>query len=270
MPTHLTQVDAFTDRPFGGNPAAVCVLEEFPRDDWMQAVAAEMNLSETAFVVARGPRFDLRWFTPTVEVDLCGHATLAVAWHLWESGATRAERLLFETRSGPLEARRAAEGVAIELPSRPVAEAAPPPGMLEALGLGPEQALTVAAGEEDWLVEVESVAALDGLAPDMARLARIRARGVIVTARGEGDPFHFCSRFFAPAVGVPEDPVTGSAHASLGAYWAPRLGLARLCAEQRSRRRGRLWVEPAGERVVISGGAVTVGSFELRMDPVHD
>ena len=266
MPEVLTQVDAFTDRPFRGNPAAVCVLEE-PRDEaWMQAVAAELALSETAFLTREQGRWRLRWFTPTTEVRLCGHATLASAHHLWESGRAEGDQVAFETLSGTLVARRGDEGIELDLPTRPVAEADPPPGLLSSLGLKAEQALTIAAGEEDWLVEVKDEGTLRGLAPDFARLARVDARGVIVTAKGDGAPFDFLSRFFGPAVGVPEDPVTGSAHCTLGPFWAVRLGRTEMRAQQLSARGGELEVATRGERVGIRGRAVTVMRIELLTD----
>jgi PhzF family phenazine biosynthesis protein len=265
-PTTLVQIDAFTDRPFRGNPAAVCVLEEARDEAWMQALAAEMALSETAFLVGRGAKWALRWFTPTTEVALCGHATLASAHHLWESGRSDADALEFETLSGELVARRVEGGIELDLPARPVAEAEPPPGLLSGLKLKPEQVLATAAGEEDWLVEVTDERTLRALAPDLSRLERIDARGVIVTARGDGEPFDFLSRFFGPAVGVPEDPVTGSAHCTLAPYWAPRLGRSRLRAAQLSQRGGELEVEPRGNRVAICGRAVTVLRIELLAD----
>ena len=261
--TDLFQVDAFTERPFSGNPAGVCVLDEPREDRWMQDVAAEMALSETAFLIRDGERWGLRWFTPTTEVDLCGHATLASAHHLWESGHSSSTMIEFETRSGTLTARRVDERIELDFPSRPVAEAEPPPGLLGGLGLKASDALTVAAGEEDWLVEVADEATLTGIVPDTARIARVEARGVIVTAKGDGEPFHVLSRFFAPAVGVPEDPATGSAHCSLAPFWAARLGRSVLAAKQVSHRGGELEIELRGQRVALRGRAVTVMRIEL-------
>jgi PhzF family phenazine biosynthesis protein len=259
MPTEIVQIDAFTDRPFRGNPAGVCVLEEERDPAWMQAVAAELNLSETAFLQGGDGHYALRWFTPRVEVRLCGHATLAGAHHLWEAGLCEAEEITFDTLSGKLAAVRDAEGrIELDFPARTMAEAAPPPGLLTGLNLKPDQAKTIAAGEEDWLVEVRDEALLRALQPDLARLARVDARGIIVTARGDGEQFDFVSRFFAPAVGVPEDPVTGSAHCSLAPYWAARLGRTRLRAFQASARGGELEVEVRGARVALVGRAVTV------------
>ncbi|MEO0650288.1 MAG: PhzF family phenazine biosynthesis protein [Planctomycetota bacterium] len=263
MAQQLTQVDAFTERPFRGNPAAVCVLDAPRDDDWMQSVAAELALSETAFLTREKSRWRLRWFTPTTEVRLCGHATLASAHHLWEAGLVEADEIEFETLSGRLTARRTAGGIELDFPVRPVAAAEAPPGLLSSLGLKPEQALTVAAGEEDWLVEVADDALLRSLSPDFARLARVDARGVIVTARGDGAPFDFLSRFFGPAVGVPEDPVTGSAHCTLAPFWAARLGKTEMRASQLSARGGELEVETRGDRVGLRGRAVSVMRIEL-------
>ncbi|QDU69494.1 PhzF family phenazine biosynthesis protein [Engelhardtia mirabilis] len=260
----IAVVDAFTDRAYRGNPAAVCVLETDRDAEWMQAVAREMNLSETAFLRREGDTWRLRWFTPTTEVRLCGHATLASAHWLWEAGLASAERIAFETLSGRLVAARAQDAIDLDFPARPAARATAPPRLLGALGLAAGAALTVAGAEEDWLVEVADEAALRGVAPDFGLLAKVDARGVIVTARaGEGSEVDFLSRFFAPACGVDEDPVTGSAHCTLGPFWAARIGRSRLRAHQASARGGDLEVELRGERVGLIGRAVTTLSGEL-------
>lgn len=259
----IVVVDAFAARPFAGNPAAVCVLDGPAPEPWMQSVAAEMNLSETAFLHREGDGWRLRWFTPAVEVKLCGHATLASAHHLWEADLDDGDRLRFETLSGPLEARRGEDGIELDFPAKPAAEAAAPTHLLEALGLGPDAALTVAAAEEDWLIEVSDEAALRQVNPDFGRLAKVDARGVIVTATGAAGPVDFYSRFFAPNCGVDEDPCTGSAHCTLAPFWAPRLGQLRLRAHQASARGGDLEVELRGDRVGLIGRAVTTVRGEL-------
>lgn len=261
MSTRLLTVDAFTATPFAGNPAAVCLLEG-PRDPaWMQAVAAEMNLSETAFVVPRDDGFDLRWFTPAVEVELCGHATLASAHSLWE------ERFLdpsaparFHTASGLLTGRRDGGWVELDFPAKPAQPADPPPGLAEALGAEP---VAVGLSHFDLVVELPSEATVRALAPDIRALGALPARGVIVTARAETAPFDFVSRFFGPAVGVDEDPVTGSAHCVLAPYWGERLGRTELVGYQASPRGGVVRVRWLGERVLLGGQAVTVTRGEL-------
>lgn len=256
------QVDAFTDRPFAGNPAAVCWLEAAPSADWMQSVAAEMNLSETAFVRPLGDDLELRWFTPTVEVDLCGHATLATAHALWSSGTVPADRpLRFHTRSGLLTCDRAGKFLELNFPALPATEAPPSPGVLEALGV--RDPLFVGKTRFDHLVVLDSPAAVKAVQPDFRRLGEIPTRGVIVTARSDGAPYDFVSRFFAPAVGVDEDPVCGSAHCCLAPYWAEQLGKTELLAHQISTRGGVLRLKPQGDRVILGGQAVTVWQGEL-------
>ena len=257
-------VDAFTAEPFAGNPAAVCLLEDEAADPgWMQRVAAEMNLSETAFLrpQAEAGRYRLRWFTPAVEVDLCGHATLASAHVLWTEGLAEAGRALrFDTASGPLAARRDGDGVIwLDFPATPAAPVDPPPGLLEALGGG--AARWVGLGRFDYLVELEDEAAVRDLAPDLRRLGRLTPEsvGVIVTAvAARRDGYDFVSRYFAPAAGIDEDPVTGSAHCALGPFWAGRLGRDELTGFQASTRGGLVQVRPAGDRVHLGGRAVTV------------
>lgn len=253
----ILQIDAFTSEPFKGNPAAVCLLAEPQDETWMQHIAAEMNLSETAFVTPRGNDFGLRWFTPTTEVDLCGHATLASAHALWEEGwLDRAKHARFHTRSGELGARLHADWIEMDFPVK-IAEPAPPPGKLLS-ALGAEEAEEVRFNGMDYLVVLRSAARLRQLAPDAGSLATIAARGCIVTAPSDRPPYDFLSRFFAPRVGIAEDPVTGSAHCALGPYWAGRLGKTALTGYQASSRGGVVRMSLAGDGVVLSGQAVTV------------
>lgn len=258
----VTQVDAFTDRAFAGNPAAVCVLDEAMDDGMMQAIAGEMNLAETAFLREREDRasWDLRWFTPTVEVDLCGHATLASAHALWESGAADAGATLrFHTRSGVLSAARRDGWIELDFPALPGAEEPFPSWLSEALGAEP---VRVVRGPFDYLVEVASEDTVRCLEPDLGLLGKVPVRGFIVTATGSGD-FDFVSRFFGPAAGVPEDPVTGSAHCALAPYWAPRTGKNEMLAYQASARGGVVRVKLAGDRVLLGGQAITTLRGEL-------
>jgi PhzF family phenazine biosynthesis protein len=254
--TRIVQVDAFTAEAFRGNPAAVCVLDEARDAAWMQRVAAEMNLAETAFLEPRGDGFGLRWFTPAVEVDLCGHATLASAHVLWESGRLRSsESARFHTKSGLLTAERRGDWIELDFPATPEEECAAPTGL--AVGLGAEPRY-VGRSKFDYLVELDSEDAVARLRPDSARLAAIPTRGVIVTARSARPDFDFVSRFFAPAVGIDEDPVTGSAHCCLAPFWSRRLRKEDFLARQISARGGVLKVCLAGDRVLLAGQAVTV------------
>jgi PhzF family phenazine biosynthesis protein len=257
----FTQVNAFTDRPFAGNPAAVCVLPA-PRDaEWMQLVAREMNLAETAFLVREGRDFQLRWFTPTVEVDLCGHATLASAHALWEGGHLAADEAgRFQTRSGLLTAERRDGLIWLDFPSTPPTAAEPPADLRDGVGIPLRY---VGRTPFDYLVEVDGEAAVRGLAPDLAAIGRLPVRGVIVTGRAESPGQDFVSRFFAPAAGVPEDPVTGSAHCALTPYWAAKVGRPALVGYQASARGGLVRVRLAGDRVQLGGHAVTVMRGEL-------
>lgn len=257
MSLDLYQVDAFTDRPFGGNPAAVCLLPEPREAEWMQSVAREMNLSETAFLhPAADGGWNLRWFTPAVEVELCGHATLASAHTLWESGRLPAgETARFHTLSGLLTAELRDGAIELDFPARSADEVEAPEGLAEALGLAPR---FVGKTRYDYLLEVSSEAEVRAAQPDHARLRTLPVRGVIVTARSTGDPYDFVSRFFAPGSGVDEDPVTGSAHCSLGPYWEARLGKSSLLGWQASARGGAVRVRVEGERVKLGGQAVTV------------
>lgn len=254
-------VDAFTNRPFAGNPAAVCLLSAARDDAWLHAVAREMNLSETAFLIPQEQSFQLRWFTPTVEVDLCGHATLASAHVLWEQGRVPARQpISFTSRSGVLTAVQTADAIELDFPTKPETAAEPPAGLLEALAVKP---CYVGRNQFDYLVEVESEAVLRALAPDFKRLSTVVCRGVIVTSRSADAKYDFVSRFFAPAAGVDEDPVTGSAHCCLGGYWQKRLGKNSFVAYQASARGGAVRVRVHGERTMLGGQAVTVARGEL-------
>jgi len=262
MAIRIVQVDAFTNRAFAGNPAAVCVLRQFPSDQWMRDVAREMNLSETAFLVAREDGYDLRWFTPAVEVDLCGHATLASAHVLWEEGRLpEGRQARFHTRSGLLAAVRQGEWIELDFPAKIAAPAEAPAALLPALGLA--HAKFVGKSAFDYLVEADSEAAVRALAPDHSALRKLPVRGVIVTARSANPEFDFVSRFFAPGSGVEEDPVTGSAHTALGPHWAAVLGKDEFTAFQASARGGVVRVRVQGDRVLLGGQAVTVMTGEL-------
>lgn len=261
-PIPVYQVDAFSGHAYGGNPAAVCLLKERADTGWMQAVGAEMNLSETAFLWLEGATYRLRWFSPLREVDLCGHATLASAHVLWESGVVeRSVAVRFQTRSGELVASRAGDWIELDFPATPAVMTQPPPGLLAALGVEP---LFVGKSEQqDYLVEVESEAQVRSLDPDFRRLATVKARGTIVTARASSEEHHFVSRFFVPRYGIDEDPVTGSAHCALAPYWSPKLGSEDLVGYQASTRGGIVRARLAGDRVILSGQAVTVLRGEL-------
>jgi PhzF family phenazine biosynthesis protein len=264
LKANITHVDAFAERAFSGNPAAVCVLNEDRDAAWMQLVAREMNLSETAFLRPRGDgAFALRWFTPNVEVDLCGHATLASAHVLWEENLLPAAApARFDTRSGRLTAELSDGLIWLDFPATPETPAAVPDGLEAALGV---RALYVGRSRFDFLVEVESPEAVLGLRPDFRRLADIESRGVIVTSRAApADDEDFVSRFFAPAAGVDEDPVTGSTHCCLGPFWEKRLAKSELAGRQLSRRGGVVRVRCVGDRVRLGGRAVTILRGELR------
>jgi PhzF family phenazine biosynthesis protein len=258
----LFQVDAFASGPFTGNPAAVCLLDAPADPAWMQAVAAEMNLSETAFILTldgEAGRFGLRWFTPTVEVDLCGHATLAGAHVLWETRRMPAEvAARFETRSGVLTATRAGDDVALDFPADPVAGAESDPDLLEAIGLRDAVAST---GRIGWVLEVPDERAVRDARPDFTRLAAFDL--AVLTARADDAAYDFVSRCFGPKFGIDEDPVTGSAHCALGPYWAERLGKNELTGYQASARGGVVRVRVDGDRTVLGGRAVTVTRGEL-------
>lgn len=250
-------VDAFTREPFGGNPAAVCLPDRSVSDDWMIRVAAELNLSETAFLRRAAGDWELRWFTPTVEVDLCGHATLASAHVLWERGALPLDReaVFLTRRSGRLVCRRSGARIAMDFPARPAVPAELPSGLAEALGC---RVVWGGRTAYDYLLEVPDAATVRSLRPDPVALGRLPVRGVIVTAPGEDGDFDFVSRFFAPGAGVAEDPVTGSAHCSLGPYWAGKFGRTELRGWQASARGGEVGVRVWGDRVELLGDAVTI------------
>ena len=259
MSLRITQVDAFTNKPFAGNPAGVCILPKAADEAWMLNVAREMNLAETAFLVPQRDGYDLRWFTPAVEVDLCGHATLASAHALWENGAT-ANVLRFHTRSGMLAATRRGEWIDLDFPATPDEPIDAPSGLLEALGV---KARYVGRSRFDFLVEVETDADVLVVHPDFRRLAEVDARGAIVTSRSRTPGVDFVSRYFAPAFGIDEDPVTGSTHCCLGPFWTARTGKREFVARQLSARGGELHVAVNGTRVRLSGRAVTVLRGEL-------
>ena len=263
MSIPIFQVDAFTAEPFKGNPAGVCLLKAPAEASWMQDVAAEMNLAETAFPLPEGDGYRLRWFTPKVEVRLCGHATLATAHVLWEQGILAPNgEARFETLSGLLTARRDGELTELNFPARPVQPQ--PPAWAEAvvgaLGIRPS---FIGMSAEDILIEAADEAAVRSLEPDLATLKSLPARGVIVTSRSSDPRFDFVSRFFAPAVGVDEDPVTGSSHCVLVPFWARRLGKVSMTAYQASARGGVLELRLDGDRVRIAGRAVTVIRGEI-------
>lgn len=260
----IIQVDAFTDTPYRGNPAGVCLLERPAPEVWMRNVAIEMNASETAFLYPERDGFNLRWFTPTVEVDLCGHATLASAHVLWEDGHVPIDQTIcFNTRSGVLKANKVDEWIELDFPSKPAVSAEPPSGLLDALGVKP---VFVGRSAYDYLVEVASEGVVRSIAPNFDLLRRLAVRGVIVTAKSSIGDFHFVSRFFAPAAGVPEDPVTGSAHCTLGPYWQQKLNRSEFVAYQASRRGGIVRVRVAGDRVILGGKAITVMRGHLAVE----
>ena len=253
------QVDAFARRPFEGNPAAVCMLDHWPDDSTLANIAAENNLSETAFLVGGKGRYHLRWLTPTVEVDLCGHATLAAAWVVFQHLEPACRQVRFTTRSGELAVTRDDDRLSMDFPSRPPRPCDVPAALLDALNHAPREVLR----SRDYLVVYETAERIRGLEADMPLLSQLDCLGVIVTA--PGDDCDFVSRFFAPGAGVPEDPVTGSAHSTLVPYWAERLGKQHLFAKQLSRRGGELWCEHAGDRVRIAGYAVEFLSGTIRI-----
>jgi PhzF family phenazine biosynthesis protein len=256
MPQTILTVDAFTSRPFGGNPAAVCVLPAPADPAWMQSVAREMNLAETSFLHPHGDGYSLRWFTPVAEVDLCGHATLAAAHALWESGRLEAsETARFHTRSGLLTAARRGDWIELDFPATPDEPAEAPRPLVEGLGIEPRY---VGKSRFDYLVELEAEESVRNLRPNFARLKELPTRGIIVTSRSATPDRDFVSRFFAPAFGIDEDPVTGSAHCCLGPYWSRRLHRKEFEAHQISARGGVLRVRLDGDRVRLSGQAVTV------------
>lgn len=252
MQVPIYQVDAFASRRFSGNPAAVMLLESFPDDSALQSIAAENNLAETAFVVPDGADFRLRWFTPTVEVPLCGHATLASAAVVMERLSPGRQRVVFHSLSGPLGVERTTNGYVMNFPARLSEPVEAPPLLIDALGQRPVE---VVADRFNYLVLLESAAVVRSLAPDIAAIARLDRSGVIVTAPGD-QGYDFVSRYFAPAKGIPEDPVTGGAHCALAAYWGGRLGKTSFRAFQASARGGEILCRLVGDRVELEGRCV--------------
>ena len=261
MVVPIIQVDAFTDKPFSGNPAAVCILPETRSQTWMQDVAREMNLSETAFLRPQEDGFDMRWYTPSVEVELCGHATLASAHVLWEMGYLKpSSQARFHTASGLLTAQRQGDWIELDFPVEREQPTAAPQSLAEALGVSP---LYVGKNRFDYLVEIESEEILSDLKPNWALLAEVPCRGVIVTSRTASREYDFVSRFFAPRSGILEDPVTGSAHCCLGPFWSSRIGKDELVAYQASARGGIVRIRLGESRIYLSGQAVTVMRGEM-------
>ena len=261
MKLNIYQVDSFTEKPFAGNPAGVCVMEQRLDERLMQQIAMEMNLSETAFAVREGEGFRLRWFTPTVEVELCGHATLATAHILWEIGIVKSSGLaVFNTASGILYASRKGNLIELDFPAKLEEKADAPPGLLEALHV---DATYIGKSAFDYLVLVESEDTIKNMEPDYSLLKKVQARGVMVTSRSSSPNYDFISRFFAPACGVNEDPVTGSSHCTLGPFWRKHINKNVFTAYQASARGGIVHVRLSGNRVYLGGHAITVmeGTF---------
>ncbi|MEL7978928.1 PhzF family phenazine biosynthesis protein [Halomonas sp. ATBC28] len=265
MKLDLYQLDAFASKPFEGNPAAVCPLDAWLDDELLQAIATENNLSETAFFVPAETGYHLRWFTPSVEVDLCGHATLATAWVIFNALGDTAQTLHFETRSGQLLVQRENDELAMNFPAKALESLAMKVEVMAALGLSEINELLIS---DDIVVVINDAQLIESLTPDMQQLKRLPGRGIVVTAKGSD--VDFVSRWFGPKVGVEEDPVTGSAHTSLAPYWAKRLGKCELTARQGGARKGELRCVVAGERVVIKGrvapymkGVITLPSNSL-------
>jgi PhzF family phenazine biosynthesis protein len=256
----LLQIDAFTDAAFKGNPAAVCFMDGARDDQWMANVAMEMNLAETAFLTKQDDGWGLRWFTPAVEVDLCGHATLASAHAIWSEGFSDDAVLRFHTRSGILTAKHDGDMIELNFPAKREEPIAAPAGLLDALGVN--NATYIGRNQFDYIVELPSEAEVRALKPDHAVLRQLPVRGIIVTSRGTGD-YDFISRFFAPGSGIDEDPVTGSSHCCLTPYWSSRLGKTEMNAYQASPRGGAIRVRLDGDRVKLAGRAVIVLRGEL-------
>jgi PhzF family phenazine biosynthesis protein len=252
MRTPIYQLDAFAARRFAGNPAAVMPMDAFPADAVMRAIAAENNLAETAFLVRDGADYRIRWFTPAVEVPLCGHATLASAAVVMERLEPQRASVVFHSASGPLTVKRSAAGYAMDFPARPSEPVPAPPGLAEALGARP---LEVLGNPFNYMAILESPAIVRALQPDMAAIAKLDRPGVIVSAKGDG-PYDFTSRYFAPAKGIPEDPVTGAAHCMLAPYWAAILGRSEFRAFQASPRGGEVICRVKGDRVELEGACV--------------
>jgi PhzF family phenazine biosynthesis protein len=263
MAIEIFKADAFTEKPFGGNPAGVCLLPGPADAEWMQKVAREMNVSETAFLYEEKGGYNLRWFTPTVEVEICGHATLASAHILWEAGrAPRDGKIEFHTMSGVLTAAMRGDMIELDFPSEPAEDAEAPLKLIESLGVKP---LYVGRNRFDYLVEVGSEKEVRALRPDFPLLATIPVRGVIVTSASDMPEYDFVARFFGPASGINEDPATGSAYCCLGPYWEKKTGRSEFLAYQASQRGGVIGVRVMGERVKLLGKAVTVFKGEMRV-----
>jgi PhzF family phenazine biosynthesis protein len=262
----IFHVDAFATRRFAGNPAAVMPMDAFPLDALLQNIAAENNLSETAFLVRAGDDYRLRWFTPVTEVPLCGHATLASAAVVMERLEPGRDCVTFESASGPLTVNRTRQGYVMDFPARHSTVVPTPPGLAAALGIDPVE---VVSNEFNYLALLESDDVLRQFAPDMAALARIGRPGVIVTAAGE-KPYDFVSRYFAPAKGIPEDPVTGAAHCMLAPYWAKRMDKNEFRAFQASRRGGEVVCRLRGDRVELEGACVFYLEGEVEIDTAED
>jgi PhzF family phenazine biosynthesis protein len=261
MSQKIIQIDAFSDKPFGGNPAAVCIMKQPADETWMQNVAAEMNLSETAFLYPIETGYHLRWFTPAAEVKLCGHATLASAHLLYEDGHVPTDQTIrFHTLSGELKASKRDEWIELDFPAIEVNQTEPPQTLIDALGFTP---LYTGKGDTDYLVQLESEAAVRSLAPDFGAISRLDARGLIVTAEAVTAELDFVSRCFFPAYGIDEDPVTGSAHCALATFWSKQLNKNEFLASQASARGGYMKVRLEGDRVLLGGQAVTVMRGEL-------
>lgn len=261
MVIKIYQVDAFANQIFSGNPAAVCILERQADTEWMQNLAAEMNLSETAFLIASGDGYNLRWFTPTVEVDLCGHATLASAHILWEEGYLDQDEIAnFYTKSGLLSATKNSDIIELDFPAEVEEESPVPSGLKEGLGLNP---IYVGKNRFDYLFQVESDEQVRNLEPNFELLKIVPSRGIIVTSLSSSSEYDFVSRFLAPNTGIDEDPVTGSAHCCLGPYWGRKLGKSTLNAYQASKRGGTVQVKLIDERVILGGKAITVFRGEI-------
>jgi len=261
MTIQIYQVDAFTDKPFSGNPAAVCLLSEPMPDVWMQQVAIEMNLSETAFLLQQGERYSLRWFTPVKEVSLCGHATLASAHVLYETGSLKPDETAhFDTMSGSLAANKKGPLIELDFPKRIEEPATAPGELLTVLGAKP---IYVGKCGTKYVIEVATEGEVRNLKPDFAKMRQLEGRGVAVTSRAATEQYDFVSRYFAPWIGIDEDPVTGSIHCCLGPFWGKRLGKSELIAYQASARGGSLKIRIGEERVYLSGNAVTIFSGEM-------
>jgi predicted PhzF superfamily epimerase YddE/YHI9 len=265
-PLHIINAFVVASNPFSGNPAAVCLLNQPREESWLQSVAAQMNLSETAFLlpIERSSNWELRWFTPRAEVDLCGHATLASAHFLWQNRFVPAEHpAIFRTRSGQLSCNKSGDWIEMDFPAEPpIPGDDAPPQLLTALNAS-GQIVGKKRNRFDYLIELPHEEALRSLKPDLRALATLRIRGIIVTARSSDSKYDFVSRFFAPAVGVDEDPVTGSAHCCLAPYWSAKLGKSEMVAYQASPRGGIVRVTAKGDRVLLAGQAVTVLSGAL-------